>query len=134
MAPLAGDRVVPRPHPVLDVNSYGARSRDGTAVAPLTVLQYTLLCYLAYLPAGKVATWGELARELGPLDAAPMTERTIQSHVTRLRKRLSQGRWYEPPGGMPWPPNLIVTVHGWGLKLDWSILDKQRADTKLTRN
>ena len=99
MAPLAGDRVVPRPHPVLDVNSYGARSRDGTAVAPLTVLQYTLLCYLAYLPAGKVATWGELARELGPFDAAPMTERTIQSDVTRLRKRLSQGRWYEPPGG-----------------------------------
>lgn len=109
------------PHPVLDADSFGARSRDGASVASLTVLQYALLHYLAYLPPGKVATWMELAAALGPHDKAPMTERTIQGHVARLRQRLSQGRWYEPPGGTPWPRGLIKTVHGRGLRLDWSI-------------
>ena len=132
MASVTGDRAVPRPHPVLDSASFGARSRDGSAVAPLTVLQYALLHHLAHLPPGKVATWAELAAALGPHDAAPMTERTIQGHVARLRTRLSQGRWYEPPGGVPWPPTLIVTVHGWGLRLDWRIetVVKRKTDRK----
>lgn len=118
--PVAG--VLARhPHPCLDSDSFGARSRDGGSVAPLTVLQYALLLHLAYLKPGKVATWAELAVALRPHDKAALTVATIQGHVARLRERLSQGRWYEPPGGTPWPWGLIKTVRGRGLKLDWSI-------------
>lgn len=133
MASATGSRAAPRPHPVLDVDSFGARSRDGASVTSLTVLQYALLAHLAYLPPGKVATWMELAHVMGPHDQAPITERTIQSHVARLRTRLSQGRWYEPPGGVPWPRSLIVTVHGRGLKLDWGLQSKHKTDTILTQ-
>lgn len=110
-----------RPHPVLDADSFGARSRDGGSVAPLTVLQYALLHHLAYLPPGKVATWFELASAMRPFDHEPITPKAVQWHAVNLRRRLSHGRYYRPPGGAPWPLTLLVTVRGRGLMLDWGI-------------
>lgn len=126
MAYDAADSGIRRPHPVLDPDSFGARSRDGASCAPLTVLQYALLHYLAYLPPAKVATWLDLAAAMEPYNAEPMTSRVIQWHVWGLRHRLSRRNAYHPPGGVPWPRSLIVTVRGRGLRLDWSILPVTR--------
>lgn len=109
------------PHPVLDADSFGARSRDGGSVAELTVLQFALLHYLAYLAPGKVATWLDLARAMEPYNTEPLTARAIQWHVKNLRRRLSDRRCYLPPGGEPWPRELILTRRGRGLALNWSI-------------
>ena len=117
----AADSGIRRPHPVLDADSFGARSRDGASCAALTVLQYALLHHLAYLPPGKVSTWLELATAMEPYNAEPLTPAGVQWHAWRLRHRLSQRRAYYPPGGVPWPRSLIVTVRGRGLRLDWTL-------------
>ena len=121
MASDAADLAVRRPHPVLDTDSFGARSRCGGSVAELTVVQYALLHHLAYLPRGKVATWLELAAVMEPYNAEPMSARAVQWHVWGLRHRLSQRQAYHPPGGVPWPRALVQTVRGRGLRLDWTI-------------
>lgn len=115
-----------RPHPVLDADSFGARSRDGGSVAPLTVLQYALLHHLAYLPPGKVATWIDLAIAMRPYDKQPLTAKAIQWHAGRLRGRLSRAHDYWPKGAVAWPFHLIATIRGRGLRLDWSIETVQR--------
>ena len=126
------------PHPVLDSDSFGARSRDGGSVAELTTLQYALLHHLAYLAPGKVATWRDLETAMEPFSQAAMTARAIQWHAKNLRQRLANRRCYRPAGGSPWPADLILTRRGRGLMLNWSVQPVTRktreSHTKDTRN
>lgn len=111
-----------RPHPILNADMFGAWSRDRGSTAPLPLVQYALLEYLACLPPNRVATWAELAAAMEPYHVELMDKRLIQWHVKELRHRLANPHCYRPPGGEPWPRDLILTVRGRGLYLNWSIL------------
>ncbi len=70
----------------------------------LSPSEHRLLATLARHP-GRAFSRGELIRALGPEREA--SERTIDSHVTHLRRKI------EPPRGGPY----ILTVHGVGYRL-----------------
>jgi DNA-binding response OmpR family regulator len=110
-----------RPHAILALDEFGAWSRDGTAVAELTVTQFALLHFLACLPPGKVATYYEIAAAIRPFDRSPLGRKPVQWHIHKLKKVISNPARYLPPGGMPWPEAVIRTRLGHGYLLDWSI-------------
>ncbi|HEX3530375.1 MAG TPA: response regulator transcription factor [Thermoanaerobaculia bacterium] len=88
----------------LDLRRYQAFWR-GTPV-PLTVTEFTLLHALARHP-GHVKTRAQLLTEGYPHDAY-VSDRTIDSHIKRLRKKLSEAGAAEPSG--------IETVYGLGYR------------------
>ncbi|MDX1998687.1 MAG: response regulator transcription factor [Thermoanaerobaculia bacterium] len=88
----------------LDLHRYQARWNGAPLV--LTVTEYRLLHALARHP-GHVKTRGQLMDEAYP-DDAYLAERTIDSHIKRLRKKLDEAR-----GSGPDP---IETVYGLGYR------------------
>lgn len=88
----------------LDLHRYQARWNGAPLV--LTVTEYRLLHALARHP-GHVKTRGQLMDEAYP-DDAYLAERTIDSHIKRLRKKLDEAR-----GAGPDP---IETVYGLGYR------------------
>lgn len=103
----AGDEPAPALHAAgrltLDLHRYQARW-DGAPLL-LTVTEYRLLHALARHP-GHVKTRGQLMDEAYP-DDAYLAERTIDSHIKRLRKKLEEA----DAGADP-----IETVYGLGYR------------------
>ncbi len=89
----------------LDPKRY--RARSGETALDLTVTEFTLLAALARRP-GHVKTRAQLMQEGYPYDAY-VSERTIDSHVKRLRKKLAEA---DPAGA-----EAIETVYGLGYRL-----------------
>lgn len=104
------------PHPILDLDSFAARSRDGHGLVSLTRLEFALLHHLAYLEPGKVATWASLAAAMHPFDKSPIGAKAIQFHINNIRRKVSRRENFRPRGA-PWPWDVIVTVRGWGARL-----------------
>ena len=99
----AGEKVVEAGPLRLDLGRFEARW-EGTLL-PLTLTEFTLLEALSRHP-GFVRTREQLLREGYPHDVY-VAERTIDTHVKRLRKKLSDAA----PGADP-----IETVHGVGYR------------------
>lgn len=89
----------------LDPKRY--RARSGGAPLDLTVTEFTLLQALARRP-GHVKTRAQLMQDGYPYDAY-VSERTIDSHIKRLRKKLAEA---DPDGA-----ESIETVYGLGYRL-----------------
>lgn len=87
----------------LDLLRYQARW--GERPLPLTVTEFNLLHALARHP-GHVKTRSQLLQEAYPHDAYA-SDRTIDTHVKRLRRKLAEA----DPGGAP-----IETVYGLGYR------------------
>jgi DNA-binding response OmpR family regulator len=106
----AGDRSAPAASaPIrigdLEVDCWRREARMRGEVAPLTPTEFRLLETLARHP-GRTFTREELvSRAFGP-DYEGM-DRTIDTHVTNLRRKLEPGR----------TPTYILTVHGLGYRL-----------------
>jgi DNA-binding response OmpR family regulator len=109
-------------HPILNEAGHGAWSRDRRAVVHLTPLQFALLRFLAQLPPHAVGRYPDIAEAMRPLDRYPLSDDRIRWHAANVRKLVSSPEGYQPPvGARAWPPRVIVTIHGVGLRLDWSI-------------
>jgi DNA-binding response OmpR family regulator len=89
----------------LDPKRY--RARSGGVPLDLTVTEFTLLQALARHP-GHVKTRAQLMQDGYPYDAY-VSERTIDSHIKRLRKKLAEA---DPKGA-----EVIETVYGLGYRL-----------------
>lgn len=120
VARLAQSQVA-RPHAILALDEFGARSRDGRSVAELTVTQFALLHFLAYLSPGKVGTYFEIAAAIRPFDKHPLGRKPIQWHVFHLKRIVSTAEEYRRPDVLPWPREVIRTRKGVGYLLDWTI-------------
>lgn len=121
VARVAPGSQVARPHAILALDEFAARSRDGGSVAELTVTQFALLHFLAYLPPGKVGTYAALAAAIRPFDRLPLERKPVQWHIHKLRRIVARAEAYLPPGGEPWPEGVIRTRAGHGYLLDWAI-------------
>jgi two-component system catabolic regulation response regulator CreB len=105
--PTAPPTTPPPPgHRGLEVDLERRRVSHGGVEVPLTKIEFDLLAALAEAP-GRVRTRGQLVERVwGP--AYALTERTVDSHLKGLRRKL------EDAGASP---SLVETVRGVGFKL-----------------
>ena len=110
-------------HPILNEAGHGAYSRDGLASVRLTPLQFALLSYLAHLPPLAVGRYSDIAAAMRPYDYLPMTPALIRWHAGILRSLVASTAYFDPPGPcvVPWPPGVLRTEWGVGLRLDWTL-------------
>lgn len=88
----------------LSVDQAGATARFDDQDVPLTATEFRLLAALATAP-GRVFTRAELIERALP--DSDMLERTLDSHVKNLRRKLS----------VAGAPDLVLTVRGMGFRL-----------------
>lgn len=89
----------------------------------LTPLQYALLSYLAHLSPLAVGRYSDIAAAMRPYDYLPMTPALIRWHAGILRSLVASTAYFDPPGPcvVPWPPGVLRTEWGVGLRLDWTL-------------
>ena len=108
------------PHPILALDEFGARSRDGRGLIELTRTEFALLHFLAYLPPGKVAEYDVIGRALRPHEHAPVSNKVVRDLAARIRRKVCVSASYTPPDCQPWPHDIIITRRDFGLRLNWS--------------